>query len=175
MKKTATPFTAQLVTFDTTLPFDEVIARLNAQVNKAGSTQFLAQFRNVSGREEIEELINGALGPSGFLYFFELNHDQWMNIYDPSIHRPHAVVYTIGNPLIAETIMRHDAHPGYNIPPRLMVLEKPDHSGTEVVYHLPSSVMLAGYVGDDVEVKTALEGLDEKLDRLVTRITDDQQ
>lgn len=68
MKKCKSPFTAQLVTYDTPLPFKEVIARLDVEVNKSGSSEFLAKFRTVGTKVEMEELILASLGAKDFLY-----------------------------------------------------------------------------------------------------------
>lgn len=81
---------------------------------------------------------------------------------------PTAAVYTIGNPVIAQSIMQYDMRAGYNIPPRVLVLEKKDGKGTEVIYHLPSSVMA---LTDNPLLKQAAEGLDDKLDALFTKVT----
>lgn len=189
MKKTITPFTVQLVAFETTVPVREVIARLDKAVNKSGSTQFLSQFKTVTSKVEIEELVRGALGESGFLYvvipkqrhatvlrvtlnryFRELNHDRWLTVNEGRVH-PVAAVYTIGNPLIAQIIMQHDIRAGYTIPLRLMILEKADGTGTEVIYHLPSSVIMA--LTSNPDLKVVLQGLDEKLEKLVLNITTD--
>lgn len=70
MKKTITPFTAQLVTFDTTLPVQEVIARLDKGVNKSGSAHFISQFRTITSKAEAEELVQGILGENNFLYVY---------------------------------------------------------------------------------------------------------
>jgi len=169
MKKTITPFTAQLVTFETTLPFKEVIARLDREVNKAGSLQFLSKFGSVTAKEEIVELITGITGSNDFLYFMEMNHHKWMNIYREA-NIPAAVVYVIGNPLTAETFMRHDIRSGYGIPPRLMVIENADRSGTSVFYQLPSSLPFANG-SDNSELRKAVLEVDEKLEKMITRIT----
>jgi D-ribose pyranose/furanose isomerase RbsD len=68
MKKTITPFTAQLVTFDTTLPVREVITRLDKAVNKSGSAQFISRFKTITSKAEIEELVQNVLGDNDFLY-----------------------------------------------------------------------------------------------------------
>lgn len=68
MKKTITPFTAQLVTFDTTLAIREVITRLDKQVNKSGSAQFLQHFRTVTSKAEIEQVVQNVLGENDLLY-----------------------------------------------------------------------------------------------------------
>lgn len=91
-----------------------------------------------------------------------------MRLFKPKT--PKSVLYTIGNPLIAETIMKHDLRAGLNIPPRLLIIEKEDGCGTQVLYHLPSSVMA---IGDNHALKAAAEVLDEKLEELVAEVTAD--
>ncbi|KAF8231873.1 hypothetical protein L208DRAFT_1274977 [Tricholoma matsutake] len=171
MKKTITPFTAQLVTFDTTLAIREVITRLDKQVNKSGSAQFLQHFRTVTSKAEIEQVVQNVLGENDLLYFQELSHDQWLTKYEPEgfVH-PVALVYTIGNPLIAQTAMQHDIRAGYAVPLRLMILEKADGTGTNVIYHLPSSVMA---LTNNLELQAVVQGLDEKLEKLASSITTD--
>ncbi|KAG5646587.1 hypothetical protein DXG03_002891 [Asterophora parasitica] len=167
MKKTITPFTAQLVTYETTLPFKDVIARLDAEVNKTGSLGFMSRLRTAASKADIVGLVNGITDDRDFLYFLEINHHGWLSTYQGT-HNPPAVIYTIGNPLIAETILRHDIRTGLNIPPRLMVIESADGSGTRVLYHLPSSLVV-GESGE--ELRKAIQPLDDKLEKLVTRIT----
>jgi hypothetical protein len=70
MKKTTAPFTAQLVTFDTTLPVQEVIARLDKGVNKSGSAHFISEFKAVTSKAETEELVQDTLGENNFLYVY---------------------------------------------------------------------------------------------------------
>lgn len=88
-----------------------------------------------------------------------------MKLYDPST--PRTVVYTLGNPSIAQTMLRHDMRAAYNIPPRLLIRERVDTPGTELVYHLPSSVVV---LDDNDELRAAAELLDEKLEQLVTKV-----
>jgi len=102
-------------------------------------------------------------------YFLEMNHDKWMNLYTDKTGSQ-AVVYTLGNPLLAATIMQHDIRAGYNLPPRLMIVQKSDGHGTNVMYHLPSSIVSWE---DNPGLKAALEVLDSRLDQTVTRITTD--
>jgi hypothetical protein len=67
MKKTTTKFSAQLITFETSVPFTEVIARLDSAVNKEGSNQIISKLRNASTREQIEKIVNNIRGESDFL------------------------------------------------------------------------------------------------------------
>ncbi|KAF8639717.1 hypothetical protein AX17_000979 [Amanita inopinata Kibby_2008] len=166
MIKTITTFTAQLVTFESTSSFKEVIARLDSALNKEGSKQIMVKLGAATSKGEVEELVNGTRGTSDLLYFFEINHHKWLNVYEER-QCPAAVIYTIGNPIIAHTIIKHDIRAAYNIPPRLLVLENPDRSGVKVIYHLPSSVMA---LTNDTNIRAAAEYLDSKLDKLVTSV-----
>ncbi|KAG6817438.1 hypothetical protein H0H87_008606 [Tephrocybe sp. NHM501043] len=167
MKKTVTPFTAQLVTYETSLPFDVVISRLDQNVNKTGSAGFVAKFAAATTREEIAAIVDSITGGKDFLYFMQFTHDRWMNIINgPNIYPP-AVVYTIGNPIIAGSFMRYDMRTGLDIPPRVMVLGNAANNGTTVFYHRPSSLVTS----PNVEVLQALWVLDEKLDLMITNIT----
>ncbi|KAG5343077.1 hypothetical protein C0989_000067 [Termitomyces sp. Mn162] len=188
MKKTTAAFTAQLVTYETTLPFKEVIARLDAEVNKSeAGGALMMKVMAAKTKKEIVDGITGALADKDFVwvlftvcqsnsetnkgdrYFFEMNHDKWMNIYHEAEDTPPAVVYTIGNPFLAETFMRHDIRAGYNIPPRLMVVHNANVSLTTVFYHLPSSLVMS----DNEEVMRAIRVVDDKLERMITRVTAD--
>ncbi len=67
MKKTTTNFSAQLVTLETSVPFTEVVARLDSAVNKEGSNQIISRLRNASTRDELEKIVNDIRGESDFL------------------------------------------------------------------------------------------------------------
>lgn len=179
---------AQLIQFDTQLPYDDVIARLQSQmINKDDSTPLITRLREARTQEDVEEIVGDTMRGLDFLYvrvdqfgcrfspmflsdryFGELKHHRLLNIYQRVDDTPKAVVYTIGNPLIAQTILRHDIRAALDIPPRLLILEKPDHKGTQILYHLPSSVMT---LDGNPELISAVEALDVKLEKLVSTIT----
>jgi uncharacterized protein (DUF302 family) len=91
-------------------------------------------------------------------------------MYEGRVH-PVAVVYTIGNPLIAQTVMQQDIRAGCMVPLRLMILEKANGTGTNVIYHLPSSMMA---LTNNLDLKAVLQGLDEKLENLVSSVSADK-
>lgn len=100
-------------------------------------------------------------------YFVEYNHHKWLDVYFGVDDTPATIVYTIGNPLVAQTILQYDLRAGYNIPPRLLILEKADRTGTNIVYHLPSSVMALNH---NPKLKAAAEALDDKLEGMITKV-----
>jgi len=100
----------------------------------------------------------------------EIQHHKLLKFAD-GIDRPSIVVYTIGNPLFAQPIMRYNPLAAYSIPLRLLVIEKPDGTGTTVSYHLPSSVMGTPVGENEPTLQMELETLDKKVEKLVQRIT----
>jgi uncharacterized protein (DUF302 family) len=100
----------------------------------------------------------------------EFNSHRLLVDHTDGVKKPSTVVYTIGNPLIAQKIMKHNAFAAYSIPPRLLILGKPD-AGTTVSYYLPSSVMGQLEGGEDPILHARLQDLDNKLETLVKRIT----
>ncbi|KAK0468276.1 uncharacterized protein EV420DRAFT_1503605 [Desarmillaria tabescens] len=166
MSKTIASFTAQLVTFTTPLPVSEVLHRLDKEVNREQSTGLIPFLKSGVPKETFEEGLKKMANGNDFLFFFQTNHSVWMKTYNENV--PTAIVYTIGNPVIAETMLRHDLRASLNIPPRLLILEKADRSGTDIVYHLPSSVMA---LGDNTELKAAAQILDDKVEQLLTKVT----
>jgi len=167
MSKTVTPFIASLVQFNTTLPFAEVIARLDVEVNKVASGG--AKIRLVKNQQELESLVEETVG-TDFLYFTEFSHHKLLKLAD-GIDRPGIVVYTIGNPLFGQPIMRCNPLAAFNIPPRLLVIDKPDGTGTTVSYHLPSSVMGVLVGENEPLLQVELKALDEKIEKLARKIT----
>ena len=79
------------------------------------------------------------------------------------------MVYTIGNPLLAHSLMLHDVRAALNVPLRLLVLENPDTGGTKITYHLPSSVLT---LTDNPDLRVDAEALDLKLERMLTNVLD---
>lgn len=165
----------------TTLPFSEVISRLDKQIAKGTTSDFTGGSSRATSKEELQSQVDSIVGPSGFLsvlpsfkmhrdlrrgrYFNEFNHGNWLQLYSSS---PRVIVYVLGNPIIAQTMLQYDLRGAYNIPLRLLILEKADGTGTDVLYHLPSSVMAPN---DDKMLKAAAEALDSKLEALVESIT----
>ncbi|KAJ7578381.1 hypothetical protein C8J56DRAFT_967800 [Mycena floridula] len=165
MRKTITPFQAKLVTVEYDLPFDVICKRLDRETNKDGGSGIIPTLKNAESKTDVVDGVNKLAEGRDFIQFFQLNHS-WMKHFHHKV--PKTVVYTIGNPLIAETMMKHDLRAAYNIPPRLLVLENEGEDKTSVIYHLPSSV---NALGDNAELKAAAMSLDAKLDELLTKVS----
>ncbi|KIK65326.1 hypothetical protein GYMLUDRAFT_159555 [Collybiopsis luxurians FD-317 M1] len=166
MSKTVTPFTGQLVTFTTSVPYAEVISRLETALHKETSTvKWFPAMRAAKSKEDVEKGLRDIIGNDDFIYFLQLPM-HWINFFKPGTGS--VIVYVIGNPVIAQTMMVEDIRVAFNIPPRLLVVGKENGEGTEVHYHLPSAVYA---IGDSPALKAAAEALDEKLEAFVRKIT----
>ena len=109
-----------------------------------------------------------------YRYFADTAYHRWMNTYFGTTNTPQTYVYVLGNPLIAQTMLQHDLSGALHIPPRILVSEKVDGSGTRVIYDDPgSSIPVPTSQGQtvDVELKAAAAKLSEKLGELVQTIT----
>ncbi|KAK1224408.1 hypothetical protein PQX77_012704 [Marasmius sp. AFHP31] len=165
--KTVVPFTAQLVQFETTLSPQEVISRLDDRLNREASKDLVPSMAKAQSKEELQEIVARITQGKDFMHFASVRHDYWLKHFDEKV--PVVAVYTIANPLVAQTIMKHDLRAAYNIPPRLLVLEKEDRSGTLLAYHLPSSVMALDASNKEInEAASVLDGMYEKLINDVT-------
>ncbi|KAJ7634581.1 hypothetical protein FB45DRAFT_1056589 [Roridomyces roridus] len=166
-------FDLQLVTYSTPLPVDVVIARLDAEVvkDKCPGKEFGAG-EGFKTKEEVEAALTAGIGPSGLIYFTEFDHGKWLPFYqDPPFSKParRVLFYHIGNPIIAETMIRHDIRASHNLPPRVLIVEREDGSGTDVHFHLPSSVIYLNR--PHTEMKAATDRLDRIFEGIGERIT----
>ncbi len=77
-----------------------------------------------------------------------------------------ARIDTIGNPLIAQTMLKHDLRVGLNVSVRLLIYENSADITARLAYDLPSSLM-SRLKNEDVT--TAARKLDTKLQDLCER------
>ncbi|CAK5275671.1 unnamed protein product [Mycena citricolor] len=162
MKKTVTTHTFQLVHVCTELPFEQVTASLQASL---GEKRAAAGLIGATSLEDFQNRVETSKGPSDFMHFIEFNHGNWLQLFSDT-PSPRAVVYVLGNPLIAHTMVKHDMRAALNVPYRLLVLQQ--GNGTDILYHLPSSLIA---LDSSEELKAAAGVLDEKLEQLVANIT----
>jgi uncharacterized protein (DUF302 family) len=72
-----------------------------------------------NNQEEFEKRMREHEGKSGFMQFLLVDHGAWLP--HVGINEKKARMYTIGNPLIAQTMLKHDLRVGPNVPVRLMI------------------------------------------------------
>lgn len=145
--------------------FDEVVRTFEAalgSVEDGGMREIVASARTAS---EFEERVRSREGSSGFMRFLTVDHGGWMFHYGS---RARSSMYTIGNPLIAWTMLKHSVAAGLNVPIRLLIYEDTESGTTRLTYDLPSSLMSV-FESDDV--MAAAKKLDAKLIALAVHAT----
>jgi uncharacterized protein (DUF302 family) len=151
--------------YSTARSFEEVVTAFEGAVGTLegiGVPSIVAESKDVA---DFEARIEKTLGPSGFTRFFSADHGGWLTF----IGQPAKVrVYTIGNPLIAITMLRHDIRVGLNVPVRVMIY-RDDASGTTRFGYDEPSTLMSGL--DNKDVTAAAEKLDAKLAALAEQVT----
>jgi uncharacterized protein (DUF302 family) len=145
--------------------FDEVVSALESAVGSVEDTGFSALLASTKSAEEFESRVKSCEGTSGFMRFLTTDHGAWLARIGLSAK---ARMYTIGNPLIARTMLEHDIAAGLNVPVRLMIHEDAASRTTRLAYDLPSSLM-SGLQNE--KVAAAAKKLDAKLIALAVHAT----
>ena len=137
--------------------FGEVVNAFESAVGSVEETGFAVLVASTKSAEEFESQVKSRESTSGFMRFLTVDHGSWMTRVGL---KAKARMYTIGNPLIARTMLEHDIAAGLNVPVRLMIYEEPATRTTRVTYDLPSSQM-SGLKNE--KVTAAAKKLDAKL------------
>jgi uncharacterized protein (DUF302 family) len=144
--------------------FDEVVAAFEAAVGSVEDGAFRKEIATAEEPADFEARVRDREGSSGFMRFLTVDHGRWLSRIGVVAK---ARMYTIGNPLIAQTMIKHDLGVGLNVPIRLMIYQ--DASGmVRLVYDLPSSLMSRLR---NEQVAAAASKLDAKLGALAELAT----
>jgi len=145
--------------------FEEVVSAFESAVGSVEDIGFPALLASTKNAEEFESQIKSRESTSSFMRFLTVDHGAWL----PRIGlNAKARMYTIGNPLIARTMLEHDIAAGLNVPVRLMIYEDSVSRITRLAYDLPSSLM-SGLQNE--KVTAAAKKLDAKLIALAIHAT----
>jgi uncharacterized protein (DUF302 family) len=145
--------------------FEEVVNAFESTVGSVEEIGFPALLASTKSAEEFERQVKSHEGTSGFMRFLTVDHGAWL----PRVGlKAKARMYTIGNPLIARTMLEHDIAAGLNVPVRLMIYEDAASGTTRLAYDLPSSLM-SGLQNENVTA--AAKKLDAKLIALAVHAT----
>jgi uncharacterized protein (DUF302 family) len=145
--------------------FEEVINAFESAVGSVEDGGIPALLAATKNAEEFESQIKSRESTSGFMRFLTADHGAWLARVGLNAK---ARMYTIGNPLIARTMLEHDIAAGLNVPVRLMIYEEPASRTTRLTYDLPSSLM-GGL--KNKKVAAAVKELDAKLIALAVHAT----
>jgi uncharacterized protein (DUF302 family) len=144
--------------------FDEVVAAFEVAVGSVEDGVFRREIVTAENPADFETRVRAREGTSGFMRFLTVDHGAWLSRTGVVAK---ARMYTIGNPLIARTMIAHDLGAGLNVPIRLMIYEDANGS-VRLVYDLPSSLMSRLR---NEQVTAAASKLDAKLGALAELAT----
>lgn len=150
------------VRYDSAKSYHELVAALLADIGEQPAP--ISEMSTIDGDcQEYQSRVEKYVGPSGFMLFATIDHGAWIS--KAGVERK-ALRVILGNPLIAITMIRHDATAGLFAPVELLILDEDD--GSSLTYVKPSSLMV---VEPNPPLQTAAEALDTKLAALAARVT----
>ena len=158
-------FTGRYHVHESNCSFADVVAALEAAVGSVENQTFDDELSETRNPSDFEARMHRHESTSGFMRFHTIDHGAWLAALGSS---GKARMYTIGNPLIARTMMKHDLGVGLNVPVRIAVYEEPSSGKVRVAYNLPSSLMSAL---DNADVSEAAQALDAKLIALAEKVS----
>jgi uncharacterized protein (DUF302 family) len=158
-------FTGRCYVHVSSRSYADVVAALEAAVGSVENEVFDHEVSEACTPSDFEARMHAHENTSGFMRFHTIDHGAWLAALGSS---GKARMYTIGNPLIARTMMKYDLGVGLNVPVRIAIYEEPSTKKVLVSYNLPSSLMS---VLDDKDVSAAAQALDAKLIALAEKVS----
>lgn len=158
-----TTFSVTRRKFSIKMPFEEVVAAIEAQAPVVLHKLDALVCSDISS-EDLRKKIENLLGPSGFVIFMKIEHEDIMSRFGRTYR---SVQYAIGNPLIAKEVSDDTPDVCLYTPFRLAVLEDKNKSTTHVLFDSPESLM--GSFGSEVARKIG-QTLNQRIIKLVEQI-----
>lgn len=131
-------FTVQHCEHVSQRPFAAVVAAFEAELGSVEDRDIIPrEVAAATGQADFEARIRAYEGRSGFMRFLTNDHGAWMARVGAQAK---IRSYTIGNPLVAQTMITHDPGVGLNVPVRVLIYQTPSGE-VRLAYDLPSSLM----------------------------------
>jgi uncharacterized protein (DUF302 family) len=143
-------------------PFPEVAASIEAQVGHPNMAAFRKAVAAAQTEDELEKVIQGSLGPSGFMEFARYDLGEILQ-KESKAKTPQILRLVIGNPLIMKEMAKFVPDAGSYAPVTVLIDERED--GVHLSYDTMAS-LLAPY-GNKEALKVARD-LDAKVEALLT-------
>jgi uncharacterized protein (DUF302 family) len=140
---------------------DHVVAKLRARMGRLTFSAVIDMAQKSRSVDEFESEARKFIPESGFVIFDEIDHGAWLQRYGLGLK---SLRWLFGNPIIAVTMIRHDATAGLFVPIELLFTENVGGRGCVVTYVVPSSLIA---IDDNPPLLTAAKRLDDKLEALV--------
>jgi uncharacterized protein (DUF302 family) len=144
--------------------FDDVVAAYEAELGGVEDGVLAREVAAATSYADFETRIGAHEGSSGFMRFLVNDHGAWLAKTGVTAK---IRAYTLGNPLVARTMITHDPGVGLNVPVRVVIFETASGE-VRLAYDLPSSLMSRL---NNKEISAAAIVLDAKLRALAERAT----
>jgi uncharacterized protein (DUF302 family) len=146
--------------------FDEVVAAFEKAVPLIeGDALREIVSAPTTDAHDFENRVCSWEGLSGFMRFLDIDHGAWLSLIGPPSR---CKLYTLGNPLVAHTMLKLDLGVGLHVPVWVMISADQKTGKTRLVYDLPSSLMAR--LGKH-QVNAAAQHLNEKQAALPKAVT----
>lgn len=185
---TTDPITTPRATYRSSIPFETAESRLRSTIQREQNPAPVNEIATARAptfptKEAFTKFIESRTGPHGFMHFHEFNHGTWLKAYYPEISGVtgpdgktkylRSIRFILGNPLIAQTMLRHDLNAGLSVPIELLLSEEAD--GSAKIVHFKPSGLIAGYEGASEELGKAAASLDGKAEVLINWVLRDAE
>ena len=162
VEKNTGRFEVEHIEYVTDRTVDEVAYALESATGDVTNGRYEREIASAKDKGDFEVRARAFEADSGFMRFLALDFGGFLSLMGP----PTKVrQYTIGNPLIAFTMLKYDVQAALDVPVRLIIYQGKD-GRTRIGYDRPSSLM--SRIGD-ADLMVAARKLDEKLAALVER------
>jgi uncharacterized protein (DUF302 family) len=142
-------------------PFAEVVAFIEAAVGHPDMRKFGKDVGAASSWQELEKVVNEAIGPEGFMEFARFNLGQII-AKERGADAPKILRFVVGNPLIMKQMAEHVPDTASYAPVTILLDERTD--GVHLTYDLMASYLET--YGDLAALKVARD-LDSKVEALL--------
>jgi len=142
---------------------DDVVAGFRARMGRLPISAVTDLAKQAGSVDAFEAALKKLIPESGFAIFHEIDHGAWLQKYGLGLKN---LRWIFGNPLIAVTMLRHDATAGLFVPIEMLFTENPD-GGCTITYVVPSSLIA---IGDNPSLLAAATRLDHKLEALISSV-----
>ena len=145
--------------------FQNVVSRLEAAVGHPDMSVFRRHVTSAKTYPEVEQIVNKAIGPSGFMEFMRFDHGEVVG-KGRGAEAPRILRLIVGNPLIMKQMVEHVPDAGSYAPVTILIDERPN--GVHLSYDTMAS-FLSSY--GSPEAMRVAQDLDATVEALLTAAT----
>jgi uncharacterized protein (DUF302 family) len=152
----------QRITVISSDPFDEIVARIDAQIGHTDSLEFHKKLSAARNEAEMKNIVDPVAQPNGIMELARFDLGDVLRKESGS-NRPKILRIVAGNPLIMKEMVKHVPDAGSYAPITILIDERTD--GVHVSYDTMVS-HLAPYGNNDA-LRVARD-LDAKIEKIIT-------